>query len=179
MSKESLFRQQASGFLVQTLLFYACCFPEKTGHNESKLARFTERPGYLCLCLSRAAKLPRWGPAVSFVSLSQTCCLHRRHTCATSAFCASEAVNRKVCWLSCCAQKDRRLNTELRFTLVSELAHVAGPTDTYGPYCIHRYQYPGTNRSETSVEASTDANLLPASAVASGSNKRGLGRLNS
>jgi len=40
-----------------------------------------------------------------------------------------------VCWLTCCVRKDRRLNTELRLALVSELAHVAGPTVTYGPYC--------------------------------------------
>ncbi len=33
-------------------------------------------------------------------------------------------------------RKDRRLNTDLRFALVSELAHVPGPTDTYGPYCV-------------------------------------------
>ncbi len=30
---------------------------------------------------------------------------------------------------------DRRLNTELRLAVVSELALVAGPTVTYGPYC--------------------------------------------
>jgi len=29
----------------------------------------------------------------------------------------------------------RRLNTELRLALVPELALVAGPTVTYGPYC--------------------------------------------
>jgi len=27
------------------------------------------------------------------------------------------------------------LNTDLRFAIVSELAHVPGPTDTYGPHC--------------------------------------------
>ena len=86
-------------------------------------------------CLSRAAQLPSWGLAVSLVSLPQTCCFYRRHTCATSAFCASEAVHRKVCWLTCCVRKDCRLNTDLRFALVSELAHVPGPTDTYGPHC--------------------------------------------
>ncbi len=87
--------------------------------------------GYPCVCLSLAAQLPSWGPAVSLVSLSQTCYFYRRHTCAASAFCASEAVHRKVCWLTCCV-RDRRLNTELRFALVSELAHIAGPTDTSG-----------------------------------------------
>jgi len=82
---------------------------------------------------------PSLGLAVSLVSLvpvlPQTCCFYRRHTCATSAFCASEAVHRKVCWLTCCVRKDRRLHTELRFALVSELAHVPGPTDTYRPHC--------------------------------------------
>jgi len=72
---------------------------------------------------------------VSLVSLSQTCCFYRRYKCATSAFCASEAVHRKVCWLTCCVRKDRRLNTDLRFTLASKLIPVAGPTVTYGPYC--------------------------------------------
>jgi len=38
--------------------------------------------------------------------------------------------------LTCCVRKDRRLNTDLRFALVSELAHVPGPTDTYGPHCM-------------------------------------------
>ncbi len=92
--------------------------------------------GYPCVCLLLAAQLPSWALAVSLVSLSQTCCFYRRHTCATSALCASEAVHRKVCWLACCVREDRRLNTELRLALVSELAHVAGPTVTYGPYCM-------------------------------------------
>ncbi len=70
--------------------------------------------GYRCVCLSRAAQLQSWGLSVSLVSLSQACCLHRRHSCATSAFCAIEAVHRKVCWLTCCVRKDRRLNTYLR-----------------------------------------------------------------
>ncbi len=75
--------------------------------------------GYRCVCLSRAAQLQSWGPAVSLVSLSQACCLHRRLSCATSAFCAIEAVHRKVCWLTCCVRKDRRLSTDLRFALAS------------------------------------------------------------
>ncbi len=54
--------------------------------------------GYRCVCLSRAAQLQSCGLAVNLVSLSQACCLHRRHSCATSAFCAIEAVHRKVCW---------------------------------------------------------------------------------
>jgi len=91
--------------------------------------------GYRCVCLSRAAQLQSWGLAVSLVSLSQACCLHRRHSGATSAFCAIEAVHRKVCWLTCCVRKDRRLNTDLRFALASKLVPVAGPTVTYGPYC--------------------------------------------
>jgi len=77
--------------------------------------------GYRCVCLSRAAQLQSWGLAVSLVSLSQACCLHRRHSCATSAFCAIEAVHRKVCWLTCYVRKDRRLNTDLRFALASKL----------------------------------------------------------
>ncbi len=92
--------------------------------------------GYRCVCLSRAAQLPSWGLGVSLVSLSQTCCFYRRCNCATSAFCASEAVHRKVCWLTCCARKNRRLNTDLRFALASKLVPVAGPTVTYGPYCV-------------------------------------------
>ena len=95
--------------------------------------------GYRCVCLSRAAQLQSWGLAVSLVSLSQACCLHRRPSCATSAFCAIEAVHRKVCWLTCCVRKDRRLNTDLRFALASKLVTVAGPTVTYGPYCISLY----------------------------------------
>ncbi len=120
---------------MQTLLFYACCFTEKTEHYKSELASLLNTQGvtgYPCVCLSLAAQLPSWGPAVSLVSLSQTCCFYRRHTCAASAFCASEAVHRKVCWLTCCVRKDRRFNTELRFAFVSELAHIAGPTDTSG-----------------------------------------------
>ncbi len=77
--------------------------------------------GYRCVCLSRAAQLQSWGLAVSLVSLSQACCLHRRHSCATSAFCAIEAVHRMVCWLTCYVRKDRRLNTDLRFELASKL----------------------------------------------------------
>ena len=91
--------------------------------------------GYHCVCLSRAAQLQSWGLAVSLVSLSQACCLHRRPSCATSAFCAIEAVHRKVCWLACCVGKDRRLNTDLHFALAPKLVPVAGPTVTYGPYC--------------------------------------------
>ena len=77
--------------------------------------------GYRCVCLSRAAQLQSRGLAVSLFSLSQACCLHRRHSCATSAFCAIEAVHRKVCWLTCYVRKDRRLNTDLRFALASKL----------------------------------------------------------
>ncbi len=51
--------------------------------------------GYPCVCLLLAAQLLSWALAVSLVSLSQTCCFYRRHTCATSASCASEAVHRK------------------------------------------------------------------------------------
>ena len=29
------------------------------------------------------------------------------------------------------------MHTELRVITVSELARIAGPTDTYGPYCIY------------------------------------------
>ena len=96
--------------------------------------------GYRCVCLSRAAQLPSWGLGVSLVSLSQTCCFYRRCNCATSAFCASEAVQRKVCWLTCWVRKDRRLNTDLRFALASKLVPVAGPTVTYGPYCRGQLQ---------------------------------------
>ena len=67
--------------------------------------------------------------------LPSNSCLHRRHSCATSAFCAIEAVLRKVCWLTCCVRKDRSLNTDLRFALAPMLVPVAGPTVTYGPYC--------------------------------------------
>jgi len=95
--------------------------------------------GYRCVCLSLATQLSSWGPAVSLKACLFHChrpvAFYRRHTCATSALCASEAVHRKMCWLTCCVRKDRRLNTELRLALVSELAHVAGPTVTYGPYC--------------------------------------------
>jgi len=38
--------------------------------------------------------------------VSQTCCCYRRHTCAASACCASKAVHRKVCWLTCCVRKE-------------------------------------------------------------------------
>jgi len=66
---------------------------------------------------------PKWqatlGPTISLVSLSQTCCFHQRHTCVSSAFCASKAVQRNLCWLTCCIQEDRRKNTELRLALVS------------------------------------------------------------
>ena len=43
--------------------------------------------------------------------------------------------HRKVCWLTHSVRKDRRLDTDLRFALVSELARVPDPTDTYGPHC--------------------------------------------
>ena len=44
--------------LVQTLFFYACCFTDKTGYYKSKLASFTEDPGYhrLSLCMSFACR---------------------------------------------------------------------------------------------------------------------------
>ena len=57
---------------------------------------------------------------------------------ATSTFGASKAVHRKVCWLTCCARKDRRINTDLSFALVSELVLAAGPTDTCGLRCMAR-----------------------------------------
>ena len=44
-----------------------------------------------------------------------------------------EAVHRKMCWLTCCVRKDRRLNTDLRFALVSELAHEFRPHVTLVP----------------------------------------------
>jgi len=105
--------------------------------------------GYRCVCLSRAAQLQSWGLAVSLVSLSQACCLHRRHSCATSAFCAIEAVHRKVCWLTCCVRKDRRLNTDLRFALAPKLVPVAGPTVTYGPYCSQQRRPGQTDQGMT------------------------------
>ena len=122
---------------MQTLLFYACCFTDRTGYYKPKLPTTQGVSGYRWVCLSRTGQLPSWGLAVSLVSLPQTCCFYRRHTCATSAFCASEAVHRKVCWLTCCVRgrKDRRLNPDLHFALVSELAHVPGLTDTYGLHC--------------------------------------------
>ncbi len=40
-----------------------------------------------------------------------------------------------MCWLICCARKDRRLNTDLRSALASKLVPVAGSTVNYGPYC--------------------------------------------
>ncbi len=42
--------------LVQTLLFYACCFTDRTGYYKSKLTKFTEDPGChrLSLCMSLA-----------------------------------------------------------------------------------------------------------------------------
>ena len=116
--------------------FYACCFTDKTGYYKSKLTSFTEDPGChrLSLCMSfacrTAAKLgPCCQPCFTATDLLLLPAPHMR-------FCASEAVHRKVCWLTCCVRKDRRLNTDLRFALVSELAHVPGPTDTYGPHCI-------------------------------------------
>ncbi len=60
-------------------------------------------------------------------------------------FCAIEALHRKVCWLTCCVRKDRRLNTDLRFALAPKLVPVAGPTVTYGPYC----QSQGARGSQT------------------------------
>ena len=44
--------------LVQTLLFYACCFTGKTGYYKSKLTSFTEDPGChrLSLCMSFAGR---------------------------------------------------------------------------------------------------------------------------
>jgi len=58
VSKESLFRQQAFGPFVQTLLFYACCFTDKTGYYKSKLTSFTEDPGChrISLCMSFACR---------------------------------------------------------------------------------------------------------------------------
>ena len=109
---------------------------ETTSQSRQVLPKTQGVTGYRCVCLSRAAQLPSWGLSVSLVSLSQTCCFYRRCNCATSAFCAIEAVQRKVCWLTCCVRKDRRLNTDLRFASASKLVPVAGPTVTYGPYCI-------------------------------------------
>jgi len=43
----------------------------------------------------------------------------------------------KKAGLTYCGRKDRRLNADLRFALVSELAHVPGPTETYGLYALH------------------------------------------
>ena len=114
--------------------------------------------GYRCVCLSRAAQLQSWGLAVSLVSLSQACCLHRRHSCATSAFCAIEAVHRKVCWLTCCVRKDRRLNTDLRSALAPKLVPVAGPTVTHGPYCR---LLTWTSITQTANVVPTSANRLP------------------
>ncbi len=44
---------------MQTLLFYACCFTDKTGYYKSKLASFTEYPGChrLSLCMSFACRI--------------------------------------------------------------------------------------------------------------------------
>ena len=70
--------------------------------------------GYPCVCLLLAAQLPSWALAVCLVSLLQTCCFYRRHTCATSAFCASEAVHRKVCWLTCCVPPPLKHRLALR-----------------------------------------------------------------
>ena len=43
---------------MQTLLFYACCFTDKTGYYKSKLTSFTEDPGCqrLSLCMSFACR---------------------------------------------------------------------------------------------------------------------------
>ena len=48
------------------------------------------------------------------------------HTRGTRAFSASEGVH------SCCVQKDCRSQAQLRFTLVSDVAHTAGLTDNRG-----------------------------------------------
>jgi len=97
--------------LVQTLLFYACCLTEKTGYHKSKLASFTEHPGChrLSLCISFACHTAvKLGPCCQPCFTVTDLLLLPRHTCATSAFCASEAVHRKASWLTCCVRKDRR-----------------------------------------------------------------------
>ncbi len=117
----------------QTLLFYACCFIEKmdaTSQSWLVLPKTQGVTGYRCVCLSRAAQLPSWGLAVSLVSLSHTCCFYRRHTCAISAFCATEAVHRKVCWLTCCVPPLKH-----RLALRNSVG-VPSPTDTYGSHCL-------------------------------------------
>jgi len=111
---------------VQTFLLYACCFTRKLNTtNESWLENTEGVTSCRCVCLLHDAQLPSRGLAVSLASLSQTCCFNKMHTRATSAFCASEGVH------SCCVRKDRRLQAQLSFTRVSDLAHIAGPTDTY------------------------------------------------
>ena len=143
---------------MQTLLFYACCFTDKSGYYKSKLASFTEDPGYhrLSLCMSFACRTAaKLGPCC------QPCFTvtgHRRHSCATSAFCAIEAVHRKVCWLTCCVRKDRRLNTDLRSALAPKLVPVAGPTVTHGPYCR---LLTWTSITQTANVVPTSANRLP------------------
>ncbi len=107
---------------MQTLLFYACCFTDKSQYYKSKLASFTEDPGYhrLSLCMSFACRTAaKLGPCCQPCFTVTGLLLHRRLSCATSAFCAIEAVHRKVCWLTCCVRKDRRLSTDLRFALAS------------------------------------------------------------
>ena len=96
------------------------------------------------MCMSFACRTAAsWGLGVSIVSPSKTCCFYRRYKCAASA--SSEAVHRKVCWLTCCVCEDRRLTIDLGIALVSELAHVPDPTDTYGPHCRDACQFWCTN----------------------------------
>ena len=68
----------------------------------------------------RLPQLPSRGFAVSLISMSQTCCCYWRYTCTTCAFCVSEAVDKDVLIHLLCSD----------LALVSELAHLAGPTDS-------------------------------------------------
>ena len=70
LSKGSWFRQQAFGPSCANAL--VLCLLLSSGYYKSKLASFTEDPGYRWVCLSRAAQLPSWGLAVSPVSRSRT-----------------------------------------------------------------------------------------------------------
>jgi len=86
--------EQAEGKLVQAASFWtflckcSCSMPaaslrklEIASQSWLVLLNTQGVTNYHCVCLLRAAQLSSWGPAVNLVSLSQTCCWYRRHTC--------------------------------------------------------------------------------------------------
>ncbi len=81
--------------LVQTLLFYACCFADKTGYYKSKLTSITEDPGChrlsLCTVLCRSTLDEICGTACSIRSTPQYRSVMRRVTlcCWNSEWCHS------------------------------------------------------------------------------------------